>query len=147
MQGWVIRIGIIAVIAIGAFVLRDRLSSNAGDLQVGDCFDTPANATLVSDVQHHPCSESHTSEVFFVGNMTGSNDVYPTDAELDAHTLANCLPAYKSYTGRDFETDELMDIGRFYPTKDGWKGGDRGVTCYAIRIDGAAVTTSIKSVP
>ena len=32
---------IIAVIAIGAFVLRDRLSSSPNELKVGDCFDSP----------------------------------------------------------------------------------------------------------
>ena len=110
MQGWVIRIGIIAVIAIGAFVLRDRLSGNAAQLEVGNCFDEPVGATLITDVQHHPCSEAHTSEVIFVGNMTGSDDTYPTDAAIDAYAESNCVPAYEAYTGRDFETDAEMNI-------------------------------------
>ena len=34
LAGWGVRIAIIAVIAAGAFLLRDRLSGNAGDLAV-----------------------------------------------------------------------------------------------------------------
>ena len=33
LAGWGVRIAIIAVIAAGAFLLRDRLSGNAGDLE------------------------------------------------------------------------------------------------------------------
>ena len=36
MQGWVIRIAIIAVIVIGGLIFRDRLSGSANDLKVGD---------------------------------------------------------------------------------------------------------------
>jgi hypothetical protein len=144
VQGWAIRIAIIAVIAIGAFVLRDRLSGGADALEVGNCFDEPVGATTITEVQHHPCSESHTSEVIFVGKMTGSDDAYPADTDIDAYAETQCLPAYKAYTGKDFETDTEMDIAWFYPTPAGWKDGDRGVSCYAIRIDGAATTTSIK---
>jgi hypothetical protein len=62
MRNWIIRIAIIAVIAGGAYILRDRLTANAGDLKVGDCFDDPTGEQ-VKDVQHHPCTESHTAEV------------------------------------------------------------------------------------
>jgi len=66
MRGWMFRIAIIAVIAGGAYIFRDRLSGSAGDLTVGDCFDVPANDTNIKDVQHHPCNESHTGEIFAV---------------------------------------------------------------------------------
>ena len=145
LTGWGIRIAIIAVIAIGAFVFRDRLSSNAAELKVGDCFDEPVGAELITDVQHHPCDEAHTSEVIFVGTMSGPDDAYPSDEDVDAYVAANCLPAYGAYTGRSFEGEAEMDIGWFYPTTEGWQDGDRGTTCYAVRMDGAAVSTSIKA--
>lgn len=147
MSGWILRIGIIAVIVIGAFIFRDRISGSANDLKVGDCFDEPVGETLIKDVQHHPCTDSHTSEVIFVGNMPGSNEAYPSEAQIDEYSITNCLPAYTAYTGKDIQTEADMDIGRFYPTADGWKDGDRGVTCYAIRTDGAATTTSVKKAP
>ena len=78
LSGWGVRLGIVAVIIIGGFILRDRLSSSAGDLKVGDCFDEPASGAEISEVQHHPCAESHTAEVVFIGEMTGENSTYPT---------------------------------------------------------------------
>ncbi|HEY7970691.1 MAG TPA: hypothetical protein VID95_11905, partial [Candidatus Limnocylindrales bacterium] len=79
MNRWILRIGIIVLIVAGGFLLRDRLSSNAGDLKVGDCFDDPAGQTEIKDVQHHPCSEGHTAEVVFLGKMTGDNASYPSN--------------------------------------------------------------------
>lgn len=145
MGGFLVRVVIIGAIAFGAYMFRDNLTGNAGDLKVGDCFDEPAGETLITDVQHHPCEESHTSEVIFVGNMPGAKDAYPSDVEVDGFAESKCLPAYKKYTGADFDSTGEMTIGWFYPTTEGWKKGDRGMTCYAVREDGAALTTSIKN--
>ena len=145
MRGWIIRIAIIAAIAIGAFIFQDRMSSNAGDLAVGHCFDEPTGADEVKDVQRHPCNEAHTSEVIFVGDLPGSRDVYPSDADLTAYFEANCVPAFNAYTGRDYQSDTELDIGSFIPTEDGWEGGDREMTCYAVRIDGAPTAQSVKA--
>jgi hypothetical protein len=147
MSGWVFRIGIIAVIAIGALVFRDRLSGNAGDLKVGDCFDEPVGQQEVGDVQHHPCNESHTAEVVYVGNMTGDDATYPTDAGFDAFIETSCLPVWEAYTGKTYATDEILALGYFVPTAKGWGDGDRGITCYVSRGDGAAMTTSLRKTP
>ena len=144
-MGWIVRIAIVAVIAIGGFIFQDRLSSNAGDLAVGHCFDEPARAEEVTDVQRHPCNEAHTSEVIFVGDLPGSRDVYPSDEELAAYFDANCVPAFNAYTGRDYQSDTELDIGSFIPTEEGWREGDHEMTCYAIRVDGAATSQSVKS--
>src|SRR5262245_10627607 len=58
-----------AAIAI-ATVAVAGCDANAGDLQVGECFDDPGSVEEVSDVQRHPCTEEHSAEVFFVGSMT-----------------------------------------------------------------------------
>jgi hypothetical protein len=146
LSGWGIRILIIAIIAGGAFIFRDRLGGNAGDLQVGDCFDEPAQETeTVEDVQHHPCNESHTAEVVFVGNYAGATDTYPTDDQFVSAVLAQCVPAFNSYTGRDFQSDQELDLGYFVPTADGWGGGDHEMICYAVRLDEAPSTTSVKA--
>jgi len=94
MGSWGVRIAIIAIIIVGGFVLRDRLSSSAGDLKVGDCFDEPATGGEISDVQHHPCTEAHTAEVVFIGDMTGDNSTYPSDDQFDQFAATNCLPAF-----------------------------------------------------
>jgi hypothetical protein len=147
LTGWGIRILIVAVIAGGALIFRDRLSSNPGDLKVGDCYDDPPTLTEIKDVQHHPCTEAHTAEVVFVGTMTGENANYPTDSVVQTWVGDNCVPAWNAYTGKNIETEEVLALGYYQPTREGWGKGDRGIVCYATRTDGATTSTSFKVAP
>jgi hypothetical protein len=144
MRGWAIRILIIALIAGGAYIFRDKLTGSAGSLKVGDCYDDPAAATEIKDVQHHPCNEAHTAEVVFVGKMTGDDAAYPADSVVETWVGANCVPAWNAYTGKDATTDSVLGLGFYQPTAAGWGKGDRDVICYAGRVDGAPITTSLK---
>lgn len=147
MRGWVFRIAIIAVIGLGAVIFRDRLSSNAGDLKVGDCFDDPIGTETIKDVQHHPCTEAHTAEVIYLGTMPGTDAVYPADAGVESYLATTCLPAWQTYTGRAYQADEVLGLGYLMPTSAGWAKGDRGITCYAVRADGAPMTSSVRKAP
>ena len=149
MQGWVIRIGIIAVIAIGALVLRDRLSGNAAELKVGDCFDEPASsATKVEDVQHHPCTEAHDNEVLIVtAHPAAKNAAYPTEAEMSAFVDDKCVSAYKPYTGSEAATESEIGLAWYVPTKEGWTSGTRKVICYLYRVDKAKMTATLHAAP
>lgn len=147
MRGWIFRIGIIAAVAFGALIFRDRLSSNAGELALGDCFDDPPGAVVITDVQHHPCTEAHTAEVIYVGTMTGDDATYPSDVAIETFVGSTCLPAWTAYTGKDYQTEVVLGLGYYTPSREGWKDGDRGIVCYATRDDGAAMTTSVKKAP
>lgn len=148
MRGWVIRIGIIAVIAVGAFLFRDRLSGNAGDLKVGECFDVPTAAANIKDVQHHPCTESHTGEVFaIVTHPAAKGTPALSEDELFSFLGTSCGPAFTSYVGPTAASAGTLDFGAFYPLDKDWVDGDRNVTCYVYRIDEAAMTTSLKTTP
>jgi hypothetical protein len=35
-------------------------------------------------------------------------------------------------------------MAAFTPTDEGWRGGDRKVICYAVRLDAGTMTQSIK---
>ena len=144
MRGLLIRIGIIAVIVVGAIVLRDRLSGSAGDLRVGDCFDPPASIETVEDVQHQPCTEPHAAEIIFVGDHPDS-DAYPSIDAFDAFVFERCVPAFESYTGRDWETDTELDMAYLYPTDEGWPQGDHEVACYVERLDLSKMNASVKA--
>ena len=144
LAGWGVRIAIIAVIVVAGFLFRDRLSSNAGELKVGDCFDEPSTATEVSDVQHHPCEEPHTAEVIFVGDMSGDNNAYPSSDAVFEYVSVNCIPSFTTYTGQGLD-GATLDVGYFHPTSEGWGKGDRGVICYAINLDGSPMTGSLKA--
>jgi hypothetical protein len=148
-SGWGIRILIIGVVIVGGLVFRDRLSSNAADLAVGDCFDQPTTATdTIEDVQHHPCSEAHTAEVIFVGPHSAASGAAPlTTSEIESFVAASCFPAFASYTGLDFLTDKVYDIGYIYPLEADWNKGERKVTCYTSKIDGSVMTASVKKAP
>jgi hypothetical protein len=146
VKGLGIRLLVIAIIAGGAFLFRDRITGHAGDLQVGDCFDVPTTAAQeVKDVQHHPCTESHTAEVILVRDFEG--DTFPTDAQVESFISTHCLPAFAAYTGRDYDGATELDIGWFSPTQEGWKSGDHEVTCHIMRADGGPMTASVKKAP
>jgi hypothetical protein len=148
MRGWIFRIGIIGVIAIGAFIFRDRLSSNAGELQVGDCFDVPTTLGDVADVQHHPCVEAHTGEAFAVLTHPAAKDAPPlSEAQLVDYLSSACGSAFIAYVGPAAATAELLDFGAFYPRDEDWGDGDREITCYAYRLDEATMTTSVHKTP
>lgn len=143
MGSILLRIGIIAAIGGGFWIFRDRLPSAAGDVQVGDCFDAPTTVDeTVDDVSHHPCTDPHTAEVIFVGDYPESA-TYPGVDAFDAFTEANCIPAFNTYTGLDFETALDYDMGIFYPLEEAW-GADREITCYVVRSDESKMSQSIK---
>ncbi len=141
--GWLIRGGIIAAIVVAGLVFRDRLSGNAGDLKVGDCFDDPGAVAEVTDVQHHPCNEAHDSEVMFVGNYP-AQDEYPGDEAFGLFAQQQCVPAFEAYLGRDYESDTEYDYGFYYPAEESWSDSDHEVACFIYRLDGATMTSSVK---
>ncbi len=138
---------VVIVIVVGAFLINNMAGSPVGDLQVGDCFDVPtlaSEADTVDTVQHHPCNQSHTGEVIFVGDYTGGTDAYPAVSDFDTFVGATSRPAFQAYVGTNLDSDADLSVGYFYPLSDGWSNGDRGVTCYATRADGGPMTTSVK---
>ena len=56
------------------------------------------------------------------------------------------MPAYRSYTGRDFETDTTYDFSYMTPTTAGWTKGDRVIDCFVVRVDGQSFKGSVKAV-
>lgn len=148
MRGWVFRIGIIAIIAVGAFIFRDRLSGSAADLAVGDCFDVPAANVDISDVQHHPCTESHTGEVFVLVSHPAAKGTPPlTEDQLVEFLGTSCTPAFTTYVGAEAAALGLLDFGAFYPVDKDWTDGDRNITCYTYRVDDKPMTGSVKKTP
>lgn len=146
MGGLLLRVGIIAAIAGGAWIFRDYITGNATDLAVGDCFDSPSTVEeTVEDVSHHPCTDAHTAEVFYVADYTAATD-YPGVDAFDTFTQANCPPAFQAYTGLDFygPDAEDYDIGLFYPLEEGWNRGDKEITCYIVRVDSGTMAASLK---
>jgi hypothetical protein len=138
------RLLIVGLIAGGAFLFRDRLSGNAGELRVGDCFDRVTTET-VEDVQHHPCTESHNAEVVLVASHPAARGApYPTNTDLDDYVETTCATAVSAYVGPAASLDTL-NWGIFYPAEDDWAKGERKMTCYLTLLDGAPLARSLKA--
>lgn len=78
------------------------------------------------------------------GDMPAS-DTYPTDDQFISCVEAQCIPAFNTYTGLDFATDQAVDMGYLTPTAEGWGGADHEMICYALRVDGTSVSQSLKN--
>jgi hypothetical protein len=100
----------------------------------------------VEDVQHHPCSERHGGEVFFIGKISGgANGAYPSEDAFASFVRTQCVPAYRSYTGREFDTDTTYDVQYLTPTTSSWAKGDRGIDCVVLRVDGGMFKGSVRA--
>jgi hypothetical protein len=143
VRGIIVTLLLVGGIAVVGLIFRDRLSANASDLQVGDCFHVPSGESI-SDVQHAPCIEAHDGEVFVVRDYpVGST--YPTVDEFDLWVKQACVDeAFPAYIGATFESREDLDIGYFYPLEDNWGSGDHEMICYISPVGGGTVTQSFR---
>jgi hypothetical protein len=135
--------GIVVFLVVVLFAVRNNQS--ADDLAVGTCFDVPGRDTDISTVTSHPCAEAHDAEVFHVAEYTGNS--YPISISLDSFIDDACVPAFATYVGEAYDTNEDLTLGYFYPSRDAWDNGDRTVTCYVAREDKAKMTESVKAAP
>ncbi len=143
--GALIGIVVIAVLVVAFFLLRNQLSGNVTDLQVGDCIDQPATTGTVTDVQHHPCTDAHDAEVFTLITDSTSGD-YPGQTHFETIANTQCFAAASAYLGTDFNARDDIGGGFFYPSTDSWSSGDRTVTCYLDRTDGGQLTGSLRGI-
>jgi hypothetical protein len=137
---------IVGIVVIGFILFRDRLPGTAADLNVGECFDQPAESTDISDVQRQPCNEAHDAEVFLVvDHPAADGDIYPISLTLNDFLDEQCVPAFNTYTGLDYDGSVDLVYGALVPSRASWGDGDREVTCYVVRTDDAKMTASMRA--
>lgn len=140
-----IRNGIILVVVVAVvLVAKAFLPTDANSLQVGQCFDPPTAEGEVTGVDDGPCTEPHRAEVFFVGDYTPATDTYPIDLSFKTFVTTTCKPAFNAYTGLDYDNEPDLDFGWLNPTREGWGKGDHRIICYALRVDNAQMSKSLK---
>jgi putative regulator of septum formation len=127
---------VVVVLAVGYFTQARRGDTgeiNSGgtvdvtELQVGDCFDSPTDEDLISDVTGVPCDEAHAYEVYAVAEREAAS--YPTDDEFDTIFGELCVPAFESYVGASYEDSDIW-ASFITPSEDSWSDGDREYVCY-----------------
>ena len=137
---------LVAALAVGGFVFREHLVGAADDLRAGDCVDLPAQMREFSEIQHRPCAEPHDAEVFLVFDHPADKQAaFPSRPTAEAFVVEQCVPAFEAYTGRDYQADPDYAFGYFQPTQSGWADGDRGFTCYLVRMDDGKITGSLRA--
>ena len=68
---------------------------------------------------------------------------YPGVEVLFAYAETNCLPPFEAYVGLAYDASSLT-AGSIVPKEDGWKNGQRSITCYVGSADETPVTGSLK---
>ncbi len=142
----IIRLVLVAAFLGGGLLVRDFMTGNAGEVRAGDCIDFPTGQETIKDVQHHPCDQAHAAEVFAVFDYPAARDAaYPDEAAFDDAAFTRCVAEFAAYTGTAFDDRADLDITYMFPTRDGWtKGADRSMDCLLVRLDGAALTASMR---
>lgn len=102
-------------------------------LEVGSCVVLPSEDQF-EEIRTLSCTDPHDGEIFFVQDHPGSE--FPSNEEFSAWVEELCLPAFATYTGSDYEAQEVLDVGWFTPTEASWDNGDREVACYLTPLAG-----------
>lgn len=145
-------LAIIAAVAIGGAVFAARRDDSgqitgAGnlsvfDLRVGDCYDLKdPEADEVGDVDAKPCTEAHEFEVFYVGEIAGSE--FPDDDAIVQVVSDQCLPAFDAYVGKVYEESELY-VFPITPSEESWGNGDRDLLCSLFHPMQDELTSSLR---
>ena len=138
---WLLGIVVAVVISAAAEADRDAAGAvvGAGDvealeLRVGDCAaEPPVGNTLT--IRLVPCGEPHAAEVYAEFSLTGN--AFPGDDEVARFAGGGCRRRLTEVLGAGAGRYDLYYL---HPTRQTWRGGDRGVSCLAGAPDGEKLT-------
>jgi len=115
-------------------------------VQPGDCVQVP-HITTISNYPDVftvvPCSQSHTREVFFSGDIWPQSSAYPGDNNVNNTAIARCDRAFTAYDGISQDQSAYTYL-YYYPDSGSWAIGDRLVQCVAYKPSGEPLHSSIK---
>ena len=143
MRGWLGGLAaLVMLIVVSSLVVIAVVSSAGGDtphvdLEVGDCFDLPDEASTgsVDEVDVVDCDEPHEAEVVFVGELREGDEPYPSDEELFVLADRACRQT-PVVVSSDFG---LLPIA---PTVELWESFEGRFLCVAVPFGGGRVTGS-----
>jgi hypothetical protein len=109
-------------------------------LAVGDCFDNPVGASIVSTVTALPCTSPHNAQIFAKFNLTGSDFNYPGTNTVTRLATQGCNSRIGSVNKS--QTTSSMSVRFLFPEEDAWIGGRRTVSCMIVNSK-ANLTSSL----
>ncbi len=150
MRGWVgvlVAAAVVATaVAIGVILVATSGSATALlDLELGDCFDLPTEATagagddveVIDTVDVVPCDRPHDAEVVALGALNPDGDeAYPSDDQLFARVDERCRSVDRIPLDR-------FGVVPIAPTERWWASFDGRFLCLAIPYGGEPTTGSI----
>lgn len=145
MRGWVVGLigAALVVVAVGVAIVVAATASNERtaivDLDVGDCFDLPDDASgadQLETVEVVDCSSPHLAEVVSDGALNTDDAPYPDDDELFDLVERNCRAA-------GVVESDAFGLLPIAPTVELWESFEGRYVCVAIPFGGEPVTGSI----
>ncbi len=126
---------IMGVIALFGWVTTQG-TTEATDLQAGDCFVMPEAGEEFERLDTEECSLPHDGQI--VESITvPSNASYPSDFDAYWDTVyARCETAASNNVTRFESLPDNTQLLFFSPTEESWDAGDRGSLCYISSTDG-----------
>jgi hypothetical protein len=115
------------------------------NIRVGDCVEQLGNpgseSSIVSgDVGVVPCDKPHRFEVY---RVTDSALTSFSQMQLQDEADSLCLSAFENYVGIAFERSAL-NFTSLIPTPEGWRDGDREITCALMLANESSFTGSLR---
>lgn len=116
-------------------------------LQVGDCFDDPADLEdVVFEVTAIPCSDPHDNEVYSVQSLaTAFPRAFPGQDALWDHSYQVCSGSvFDSFVGTPY-AESSLEVFSLTPSEESWEDGDREFVCALFRLDGEKLSGTARS--
>ncbi|MGV4887065.1 DUF4190 domain-containing protein [Streptomyces viridosporus] len=113
-------------------------------LEKGDCFDAPDGLEgLAYEAYPVPCEEEHDGEVFALVAL--DDGAYPGDDRLADTADERCYDLQDVYTMDGWALPGHVDVYHLVPSREGWRYGDREITCvFGHRDARTALTGSLR---
>lgn len=125
----------------GAIVESGGLGAFA--IQIGDCFNIPADTDIVMSLEAVPCGQPHDAEAFFSFDL--ADTAWPGDDTVGEDAWFGCYEPFGAYVGTVWD-DSAHDYWMLQPTMESWQElDDREVTCALTSFDGSKLTGSMKA--
>jgi hypothetical protein len=116
---------VLIVLAVGFFLYQGQ--RGVENLAVGDCFNAESTGEI-SSVESRACNGPHKFEVVHVVDWPNPDDPYPSVNAQDEFLATECIPAFASYVGTEYQTS-ILEFQVYSPTAEGWSQGDHEFVC------------------
>lgn len=126
---------IMGVLALFGWITTQG-TTEADDLQAGDCFVMPEAGSEFERLDTEECTLPHDGQIVEAITVP-SNAAYPSDLDAYWETVyARCEQAASNNITRFESLPQNTQLLFFSPTEESWDAGDRGSLCYISSTDG-----------